>query len=49
MLTATKALTGTTLADGAYSFTLTGNGENQSKSNVGTEVTFDTLTYTQGD
>ena len=48
-LEATKALSGKTLADGAFSFTLTGNGQNQSKSNVGDTVTFDALSYDQDD
>ena len=48
-LTAKKALAGRTLEDGAFSFLLEGNGENQEKSNVGETVTFDALAYDESD
>ena len=49
-LTATKLLTGRTIEDGQFTFTLTGpKTEDQSKSNVGTQVTFDPLKYDESD
>ena len=49
-LTATKLLTGRTIEDGQFTFTLTGpKTEDQSKSNVGTQVTFDLLKYDESD
>ena len=49
-LTATKLLTGRSIEDGQFTFTLTGpKTEDQSKSNVGTQVTFDLLKYDESD
>ncbi|MBD9014182.1 MAG: LPXTG cell wall anchor domain-containing protein, partial [Lachnospiraceae bacterium] len=49
-LTATKLLIGRTIEDGQFTFTLTGpKTEDQSKSNVGTQVTFDPLKYDESD
>ena len=47
---ATKKLTGTTLNDGQFSFTLTGDGVSQTKTNdANGNVAFDQITYTQDD
>ena len=40
-----KTITGKDLEDGAYTFTLTGEGQNQSKENKGNTFTFDPIHY----
>ena len=45
-LTATKSYN-KPLTDGLFTFTLTGEGESQRKTNVGKDITFDKLTFTQ--
>ena len=40
-----KTITGKDLEDGAYTFTLTGEGQNQSKDNDGNTFTFDPIHY----
>lgn len=46
--TASKTLNGKTLTEGAFSFVLTGSGENQTKTNAADgSVIFDSITYTE--
>ena len=46
---ASKTLSGRALKNGEFTFTLTGEGQNQSKSNVEANVVFDAIKYTEAD